>query len=66
MNPTDATTPAMQAPAGMTSDLGGGETLLTIAMVTVGICMFSVTVAIVLRIFTKVFVAKSMGWDDCE
>jgi hypothetical protein len=61
-----ATTPAMAPPPGVTPNFVNGESLLTIAVVTVGLCMFSITLALVLRLFTKIFIAKSMGWDDCE
>lgn len=67
MNSTDpATMPAMAAPPGVVSDFNSPDSLLTYSFATVAICVFSITVALVLRLFTKIWVAKSMGWDDCE
>ena len=61
--------PAMQPPDGMRSNFGnpgidGSNARQTIVVTAV---LTGITIAVLaLRLYSKVFVVKSPGWDDCE
>lgn len=61
-----AHTPAAEAPLGQSSNLHNPPSIGYHQTITNGVCIFFVTLFVGLRIYTRLRLVKSVGWDDCE
>ena len=58
--------PAMDPPAGLVSNFVNPENLYTSIAGAQIACYTIATVAVALRVYTKAFITREFGWDDCE
>ena len=58
-------TPALDPPEGVKSNYVNPDSHLLWFIATTAVCMTISTVALILRLITKLYVVKSVGWDDC-
>ena len=58
--------PAMSPPAGVVPNFDDPANLDVYATLTVTLCVAFSTVAVVLRMYTKVFILRVLAWEDCE
>ncbi|KAJ8125013.1 hypothetical protein O1611_g8628 [Lasiodiplodia mahajangana] len=63
---TLATTPGAMAPPGMTSNLIDPESRAWNVELTIGITLLPAILLVVLRVYARLRLARSMGVDDCN
>ena len=57
--------PAMSPPAGVVPNFNSPASLDTYVILTVTLGLTFITVAVVLRMYTKVFILRVLAWEDC-
>jgi hypothetical protein len=57
--------PAMEPPPGMTPNFVNPDSLYPFVIATCTLCLMLTTPALVIRMFTKIHVAKKVNWADC-
>ena len=57
--------PALSPPAGVISNFHDPPNLDAFVALTLGLCIGFVTLAVVLRMYTKVFILRALAWEDC-
>ena len=58
--------PALTAPTGVTSNFVNPESRGSILIVASTICLTFMMLFVVMRLYTKICIKHSLGWDDCE
>lgn len=58
--------PAMSPPAGVVPNLHDPANLDVYVALTITLCVAFATVAVLLRMYTKVFILRALAWEDCE
>lgn len=58
--------PAMSPPAGVMPNLHNPVNLDVYVVVTITLCVAFATVAVLLRMYTKIFILRVLAWEDCE
>ena len=58
--------PAMSPPAGAISNFHDPSNLDAFVALTVTLCMGIGTLAVALRLYTKVFILRVLAWEDCR
>lgn len=59
-------TPALQPPQNVTPNFENLENIFVLARLALGLCLGLSSVAIILRVWTRFFIMKAHGWDDCK
>lgn len=57
--------PAMSPPAGVIPNLHDPANLDVYVALTITLCVAFATVAVILRMYTKVFILRVLAWEDC-
>ena len=57
--------PAMSPPAGVAPNLHDPANPDVYVALTVTLCVAFATVAVILRMYTKVFILRVLAWEDC-
>ena len=57
--------PAMSPPAGVIPNFHDPPNLDSFVALTLTLCLSIVTLAIALRMYTKVFILRVLAWEDC-
>ena len=57
--------PAMSPPAGVAPNFDDPANLDIYVILTITLCVAFSTVAVVLRMYTKVFILRVLAWEDC-
>ena len=57
--------PAMSPPAGVIPNFHDPANLDTFVALTVTLCVGISTLAVALRMYTKVFILRVLAWEDC-
>ena len=58
--------PAMSPPAGVIPDFDHAPNLDIYVTVTTTLCVIVATLAVLLRMYTKVFILRVLAWEDCR
>ena len=58
--------PAMSPPAGVIPDFDHAPNLDIYVAMTITLCVIFATLAVLLRIYTKVFILRVLAWEDCR
>lgn len=58
--------PAMAAPAGAHHNFVNPESLNDWFILTIVLCLVVSTLAVSARVYTKLWIMKKIGWEDCE
>lgn len=58
--------PAMAAPAGTHYNFVNPENLNDWFILTIVLCLVVSTLAVSARVYTKIWIIKKIGWEDCE
>ena len=58
--------PAMSPPAGVIPDFDHAPNLDIYVIVTITLCTIFATLAVLLRMYTKVFILRVLAWEDCR
>lgn len=58
--------PSLPPPPGVTSNFKNPESKGYESIITTTICLSLMTPVFVLRLYSKAFVTRSLGWDDCK
>ena len=58
--------PARPPPAGVVSNFDNPQNLETSFRVTIGLALGFATVAVIIRIYTKHILLRTMGFEDCK
>jgi hypothetical protein len=58
--------PAMKAPHGVKTNFNTHDNLAKYIIPTDTVILTLTTIVLVLRVYTKRFIARSMAWDDCK
>lgn len=53
-------------PPGVTPNFVNPDSLHTEWVLTISICLVFPTIFIILRMYTKLILIKSLGWEDCK
>lgn len=59
------TTPALQPPEGVTPNFVNPENFHTAIIGTIVVCIALTTCLACTRMYTKLIITKTYGWDDC-
>lgn len=65
-NPALAKYPLASPPPGVIPNFVNPESHAYQLIITVAVCLAFVVIAVSMRLYTKQFITKSMGWDDCK
>lgn len=57
--------PAMSPPAGVVPNFNDPANLDVYVALTITLCVAFATVAVLLRMYTKVFILRVLAWEDC-
>ena len=58
--------PAMSPPAGVIPDFDHAPNLDIYVKTTITLCVIFATLAVLLRMYTKVFILRALAWEDCR
>ena len=58
--------PAVPAPGGEVSNFDNPDNKITATLVLISVCLAIMTIMMLVRIYTRTVVKKSMGLDDCQ
>lgn len=58
--------PAGTPPVGVIPDFENPPNLDTYVILTISVCMTFATVAVLLRMYTKTFITRSLAYEDCK
>ena len=58
--------PAMSPPAGILPKFHNPPNLNIFVTLTITLCVTFATVAVLLRMYTKVFILRALAWEDCR
>ena len=58
--------PAMSPPPGVLPDFHNPSNLNVFVALTISLCVTFATVAVLLRMYTKVFILRALAWEDCR
>ena len=58
--------PAMSPPPGILPDFHNPPNLNIFVALTITLCVTFATVAVLLRMYTKVFILRALAWEDCR
>lgn len=58
--------PLAKPPPGVIPNFVNPESHAYQLTITVAVCLAFVIIAVSMRLYTKQFITKSMGWDDCK
>ena len=58
--------PAMSPPAGVLPNFRNPPNLNLYVTLTIALCISFATLAVLLRMYTKVFVVRVLAWEDCK
>ena len=58
--------PAMSPPAGVIPDFDHAPNLDIYVAMTITLCIIFATLAVLLRMYTKVFILRVLAWEDCR
>ena len=58
--------PAMSPPAGTIPNFHDPPNLDAFVALTIALCVTFGTLAVVLRMYTKVFILRALAWEDCK
>ena len=59
--------PAMKPPPGVTPNLEHPSVhFLSVRLLTMTMCLAFTTLFVMMRMYTKLFVVKGHGWEDCK
>ena len=56
----------MSPPAGVTPDFGHAPNLDIYVTTTITLCVIFATLAVLLRMYTKMFILRVLAWEDCR
>lgn len=59
-------TPALQPPPGITSNFDNPYNIKPEINAALGVCLGVSTVLVWLRLYTRFFIIKCHGWEDCK
>ena len=57
--------PAIDPPTGVAPNFYSAPNLDVYVTLTITLCVFSGTLAVWLRMYTKVFILRALAWEDC-
>lgn len=60
------TIPAMTPPQGVTPNFIHPDGILPLVHFTVGMCLGVSSLLLILRLYTRLLIIGSHGWEDCE
>lgn len=58
--------PAMSPPAGVIPNFHNPPNLDVFVTLTIALCVVFGTLAVLLRMYTKVFILRALAWEDCR
>ena len=58
--------PAMSPPPGVTPNFHDPPNLDAFIALTLAVCVTFSTLAVLLRMYTKVFILRALAWEDCR
>lgn len=58
--------PAMSPPAGVIPNFHNPPNLDVFVALTIALCVTFATLAVLLRMYTKVFILRALAWEDCR
>lgn len=58
--------PAVKPPAGITSSLDHPPNIDTFYYLTIALCVSFASLAVMLRVYTKLVLIRSIAYEDCE
>ena len=58
--------PAMSPPTGMISNFQDPSNLDVFIALTITLCVTFGTLAVLLRMYTKLFILRALAWEDCK
>ena len=58
--------PAMSPPAGVIPDFDHAPNLDIYVAITITLCVIFATLAVLLRMYAKVFILRVLAWEDCR
>ena len=58
--------PAMSPPAGVLPNFRNPPNLDLYVTLTIALCVAFGTLAVLLRMYTKVFISRMLAWEDCR
>ena len=64
--PPGLSCPGLQPPEGVIPNFTNPPSLENIQIAATVVCIALATLATVLRMYTKMFIIKAIGWEDCE
>ena len=58
--------PAASPPPGVVPNFDDPANLNTLVTLTITLCVTFATLAVLLRMYTKVFILRALAWEDCR
>ena len=58
--------PGLQPPAGIIPNFVNPPSLENVQIAAAVVCLVLATLTTLLRMYTKMFIIKAVGWEDCE
>lgn len=58
--------PGLAPPHGQESNFHSPESIAVVVFIATGVGLGLTTIALAIRIYTKAFIVKILGWEDCE